>query len=307
MGTLVAGLFSTHVPRLMILDPAARKAYMRDNVTTFYDALPQIRTERLANLDFDTFVVIDTHWHTTLDFVINGHERNAGVYTSDEIPWMINEYDYDYPGDAGLAALIAREAAKANVPAQLSAHRGLPMHYGTLNPMHYYNPGPQKKAVVAISVLDTAETEVNLNFGEALARAVDASDRKVILIASGGLSHRFWPLATIRERASADPADISAPYFRQWDERIMALWREGRHADVIALADRFRKECAPEGRFAHYLVLAGAFGGVAWTTPGIQYGRYEAAIGTGQANFWFPASSRTSAARAVAAPAEASR
>ena len=34
-------------------------------------------------------------------------------------------------------------------------------------------------------------------------------------------------------------------------------------------------------------VLAGAFGREAFTTRGEQFGRYEAAIGTGQSNFWF--------------------
>jgi aromatic ring-opening dioxygenase catalytic subunit (LigB family) len=88
---LVAGLFSTHVPRLMILDPEARRAYMGNNVTTFYDALEEIRAKRIAALDFDTFVIIDTHWHTTLDFVVNASERMRGVYTSDEIPDMLHE------------------------------------------------------------------------------------------------------------------------------------------------------------------------------------------------------------------------
>jgi aromatic ring-opening dioxygenase catalytic subunit (LigB family) len=78
---IAAGLFSTHVPRLMILDPQARKEYMREDVTTFYDALEQIRRERIADLDFDTFVLIDTHWHTTLEFVLNAHQRHAGLYT----------------------------------------------------------------------------------------------------------------------------------------------------------------------------------------------------------------------------------
>ena len=237
MGSIAAGLFSTHVPRLMILDPAKRKEYMRNSVTTFYDVLPQIRTERIAPLDFDTFVVIDTHWHSTLEWIVNAHERHAGIYTSDEIPWMINEYAYDYPGDPELAALIADECAASGVWAQASAHRGLPVHYGTLNPMHYYNPGPNKKRVLPISVCDTAEVDANL---------------------------------------------------RAWDERIMGWWRAGNHANVLANADDFRTECAPEGRFAHYLAMAGALGGPAWTTPGIQYGNYEAAIGTGQSNFWFP-------------------
>jgi aromatic ring-opening dioxygenase catalytic subunit (LigB family) len=172
--------------------------------------------------------------------------------------------------------------------AEASAHRGLPVHYGTLNIMHYYNPGPHKKRVLPISVCDTAEVEANLAFGAALARAVAASDRRVLLVASGGMSHRFWPLAVIRERASADPSDINGANLREWDERIMAWWRAGDHASVLAHADAFRKECAPEGRFAHYLILAGALGAAGWTVPGVQYGNYEAAIGTGQANFWFP-------------------
>jgi 3,4-dihydroxyphenylacetate 2,3-dioxygenase len=284
---IAAGLFSTHVPRLMILDPQARKEYMRDDVTTFYDALEQIRRERIAALDFDTFVLIDTHWHTTLEFVLNAHERHAGIYTSDEIPWMIHEYAYDYPGDPELARAIADAAKTRGVPAEAAAHRGLPVHYGTLNPMHYYNPGPAKKRVLPISVCDTAEVEPNLRLGEAIADAAAHLGRRVLLIASGGMSHRFWPLATIRQRASADPRDISDPALRDWDERIMAWWRAGDHAAVLAHADEFRRTCSPEGRFAHYLVLAGAHGGPAWSTPGHQFGRYEAAIGTGQSNFWF--------------------
>jgi 3,4-dihydroxyphenylacetate 2,3-dioxygenase len=284
---LVAGLFSTHVPRLMIFDPDARRAYMGKNVSTFYNALEHIRRERIAPLDFETFVVIDTHWHTTLDFVVNAHERLRGTYTSDEIPDMLHEYEYDYPGDPQLAAAVVEEGRSGGVPVVASAHRGLPVHYGTLNPMHYYNPGPEKKRVLSISVCDTAEVEPNLALGEAIARAVRRTGRRTILIASGGMSHRFWPLAVIRQRASADPTDISTPKARKWDEKIMGWWRTGDHASVLAAADEFRRECAPEGRFAHYLVLAGAFGRNAFRTPGEQFGRYEAAIGTGQANFWF--------------------
>jgi 3,4-dihydroxyphenylacetate 2,3-dioxygenase len=288
MGSIVAGLFSTHVPRLMILDPEKRRAYMKSTVTSFYDVLPRIREERIAPLDFDTFVIIDTHWHSTLEWILNAHARHAGIYTSDEIPWMINEYAYDYPGDPELAEGIAAECKASQVWAQTSAHRGLPVHYGTLNVMHYYNPGPHKKRVLPISVCDTAEVEANVAFGAALARAIAASDRRVLLIASGGMSHRFWPLAVIREHAGADPADINGANLRAWDERIMDWWRAGDHASVLAHADAFRKECAPEGRFAHYLILAGALGAARWTAPGVQYGNYEAAIGTGQANFWFP-------------------
>jgi 3,4-dihydroxyphenylacetate 2,3-dioxygenase len=285
--SIVAGLFSTHVPRLMILDPEERRAYMGRTVTTFYEALEAIHAARIAPLDFDTFVVIDTHWHSTLEYVINAQARLEGTYTSDEIPWMIHEYAYAYDGDPELAAAIETQARALGVPAQACAYRGLPLHYGTLNPMHYYNPGPRRRRVLSISVCDTAEIEPNVRFGEAIARAAAAAGRRVLVVGSGGMSHRFWPLAVIRERASADPSDISAPELRAFDERIMGWWREGDHAAVLAHAEDFRRTCSPEGRFAHYLILAGAHGGSAWRTPGEQFGRYEAAIGTGQANFWF--------------------
>lgn len=272
----------------MILDPQARRAYMGNDVSTFYDALEEIRAKRIAPLDFETFVIVDTHWHTTLDFVINAHARLEGVYTSDEIPDMLHEYAYDYPGDPELADAILAEGKAAGIPVVTSSHKGLPLHYGTLNPMHYYNPPPKKKRVLAISVCDTAEVEPNLALGEAIARAAKRLGRRAILIGSGGMSHRFWPLATIRRRAGADPSDISSPQLREWDERIMAWWRAGDHKSVLAGAEDFRRECSPEGRFAHYLVLAGAFGRERFTTPGEQFGRYEAAIGTGQSNFWFP-------------------
>ena len=43
MGEVVAAIFTTHVPRLMILDPEARRAYMGRNVSTFYDAMASLR------------------------------------------------------------------------------------------------------------------------------------------------------------------------------------------------------------------------------------------------------------------------
>ena len=141
MGEIVAAIFTTHVPRLMIHDPEARRAYMGKNVTTFYDAMEQLERERLRSLEFDTFVLIDTHWFTTLEYVLNAQQRLRGVYTSEELPQMIHEYAYDYPGDPELAATIVEAARAAGLRAIASTYPTLPLHYPTLNVMHYFNPG----------------------------------------------------------------------------------------------------------------------------------------------------------------------
>ncbi|MGH7820412.1 MAG: catechol 1,2-dioxygenase [Candidatus Binatia bacterium] len=286
MGEVVAAIFTTHVPRLMILDPEARRAYMGRNVSTFYEAMAKLERERLAPLDFDTFVLVDTHWFTTLEYVLNAHERLCGLYTSEELPQMLHELRYDYPGDPELATAIVVAAKRAGMRAVASSHPGLPVHYPTLNVMHYFNPAARRR-VLSMGVCQIASVENDLRFGVAMGEAIRESERRVVLVASGGLSHRFWDYDRVLDRASASPDDISSPENRRYDEKIMEWFRAGAHRQVLAAADDYRARCSPEGRFSHYLVVAGALGGKDWTWKGVQFGSYEAAIGTGQAIFYF--------------------
>jgi 3,4-dihydroxyphenylacetate 2,3-dioxygenase len=286
MGKVVAAIFTTHVPRLMILDPAARRAYMGRNVTTFYDAMPNLEREHLRDLDFDTFVLVDTHWFTTIEYVLNAHERLAGIYTSEELPAMLHDHEYDFLGDNELARGIEAEARERGIRAIASTHKNLPIHYPTLNVMHYLNPGARRR-VLSAGVCQTASVKNDLLFGAAIGQAIWKSTRRVVLVASGGLSHRFWDYDQILEHASASPEDITSTANRLYDERIMDWFRTGRHSDVIAAADDYREHCSPEGRFSHYLIVAGALGGDRWNWRGEQFGEYEAALGTGQAIFYF--------------------
>ncbi|MGH7933530.1 MAG: catechol 1,2-dioxygenase [Candidatus Binataceae bacterium] len=299
MGEVAAAIFTTHVPRLMIKDPEARKAYMGKNVTTFYQAMEELERKRLRDLEFDTFVLFDTHWFTTLDYVINAHERLKGVYTSEELPEMIHEMPYDYPGDAELARAIAKAATGRGIHALATSYRSMPVHYPTLNVMSYFNPDARRR-VVSIGVCQTAEIHNDLAFGAALAEAIRASNRRVVLIGAGGLSHKFWDYDHARERASASPEDIATLTNRLYDERIMEWLRAGRHDQVLHAAAEYRAQCSPEGRFSHYLMLAGAMSGASWSWRGEQFGRYEAALGTGQAIFFF-APPRESGATLVSA------
>jgi 3,4-dihydroxyphenylacetate 2,3-dioxygenase len=286
MGKVVAAVFTTHVPRLMILDQNARVRYMGRNVTTFYDAMPKLERERLHTLDFDTFLLFDTHWFSTLEYVINAHERLNGVYTSEELPQMLHDLEYDYQGDAELARAVEAEAQERGIRAVASAHRNLPVHYPTLNVMHYFNPDARRR-VLSVSVCQTASVKNDLAYGAAIGQAIWKSNRRVVLVASGGLSHKFWDYDHILDRASASPEDITSTANRLYDERIMEWFKLGRHDAILAAADDFRAHCSPEGRFSHYIMMAGAMGGDSWNWRGEQFGKYEAAIGTGQAIFFF--------------------
>ncbi|MGH7864185.1 MAG: catechol 1,2-dioxygenase [Candidatus Binataceae bacterium] len=287
MGEVRAAVFTTHVPRLMIRDLQARKAYMGRDVTTFYDAMAALE-HKLASLEFDTYVVIDTHWFTTLEYVINARELLAGVYTSEELPHMLHDLEYEYAGDPELALAVETAAKEHGIRAIASAHRNLPVHYPTLNVMHYLNPGSRRR-VISMGVCQIASVQNDVAFGAALGDAIKRSKRRVVLVASGGLSHRFHDYDHVLEHTSASPEEITTQVNRQYDERIMELFKRGDHAEVLASAEDFRAKCLPEGRFSHYLIMAGAMGGKEWQWRGEQFGRYESALGTGQAIFCFAA------------------
>jgi 3,4-dihydroxyphenylacetate 2,3-dioxygenase len=269
-----------------MIPPEKRAAYMGDRISTFYEALETMYRDEIEPLEFDTFLVFDTHWYTTLEFIVNGHERHNGRYTSDEIPWMIDDVAYDYPGDSAMADLIAAECAQAGVPLYVAREVGLPWHYPVLNTMKYLNP-KRIRRVLPMSVSYTSSIENELRFGSAIRRAVERSPRKVVLVATGGLSHRFWEMDVIRKRASASIEDIYSDVHRGFDQKIIGLLGKGDHRAVLAMAEDFRRECSPEGRFAHYIRMVGALGGESCTLRARQHGDYEAALGTGQVNLWF--------------------
>jgi 3,4-dihydroxyphenylacetate 2,3-dioxygenase len=286
MGQIVAAVFTTHVPRLMIFGEAERKAYMGRGVTTFYEAMEKLYRERLADLDFETFLIFDTHWFTTVQYILNASPRLEGVYTSEEVPELLHEHEYSYLGDPDLAQTIEATAKEKGMRAFASTYRGMSLHYPTLVPMAYFNP-ERNRRVLSTGVCQIASVQNDLAFGRAVGEGIRRSDRRVVLVAAGGLSHRFWDYDAVLNHTAADPAHISSAENREFDERIMAMFRCGDHAGVIGLAEEYRKRCAPEGRFAHYLMMIGALGEGAFTSPGVQYGNYEAALGTGQAIFWF--------------------
>jgi len=297
MGKIVGATLCAHVPRLM-MTPEEKQAYMgkkENDISTLDKALQQMHEEQIRDLDFDSFLIFDTHWYSTKELVIDARDWHSGFYTSDEVPTMIHDYQFCYLGNPELAALIVEEADKGPLNGRVLATKGgdlklMGRHYPSLVTMHYLNPernGPGRM-ILPMSVAYTTSIENELDYGEAIARAVARSNRRVVLVATGGLSHRFHDFDDIPAKASANTANIYSPEHMAAD--IMTIWllEHGMHATVLQNAAWFRENFSPEGRFAHYLRMVGALGGADCKIKAIQYGKYESAIGTGQVVLWFP-------------------
>jgi aromatic ring-opening dioxygenase catalytic subunit (LigB family) len=161
----------------------------------------------------------------------------------------------------------------------------LPLFYATLNLWTFLGRDLDKQWI-SVSVAQTGELEDFLRVGRVLGQAIAETDRKVVVIASGALSHTFWKLRQLRDHEAADLSHIRSPEARAADEERLAWLAAGDHKRVLDTMPEFMRY-RPESMFAHYLMMAGALGEEQCTAPGRQYGEYENSVGTGQAHVWF--------------------
>ena len=113
---------------------------------------------------------------------------------------------YDFPGDPELAHNIEKFADKHGTWITAIDDEYLPIYYATINLWKFLGEGLPDKRWVTIGVCQTGDMEDHLRLGRALADGIAATPgRRVLLIASGALSHTFWPLRELRDHEAERP------------------------------------------------------------------------------------------------------
>ena len=123
----------------------------------------------------------------------------------------MSQRPYDFSGDPDLAHLIASKGAEHSTWITAIEDDHLPIFYATTNVWEFLGDGLPDKRWISIGVCQTADMEDNLRLGRALGDAIAESDRKVLLIASGAMSHTFWPLRQLRDHEAAGLEHIFTP------------------------------------------------------------------------------------------------
>ena len=233
----------------------------------------------------DVLLIFDTHWFTTGFHLLDAGEGYSGNYISDEMPWYLHGQAYDYRGAPDLARLIESVAEERNVPALAIDAPDLPRHYATINVVNLLNA---KERVLTASNCQNCKPDHFIAMGRAVGEAIGRSDLRVVLLASGALSHKFNDIDSVqRHQRIFDAANVSSEANRRSDLEVVELFRQGRH-DVIL--ERFPAEYARipwEGFGGHYLQMIGALGGAACRARGEALSEYENARGTGNIHIWF--------------------
>ncbi|MGH8947002.1 MAG: catechol 1,2-dioxygenase [Acidimicrobiia bacterium] len=282
MGSIVGAGLISHAPTIMF-DEKMRRELNEGKEISLVPGLIRLRNEVLDGLDADTIVIIDSHWESTVEHILSAHARRSGKFTSSELPRGMSQIPYEYPGDPELAKLAAKIGEELGTPTHASEDDYLPIYYASVNLVHYLR---DNEGIVSMSVVQTGEPEDFLTMGRALGEAVSQLDRRVVVLASGGLSHRFWPLKELGHHEASDPAHIITPEARAADEQRLEWMKAGDHRQIVETMDDYM-EHGPEADFGHYLIMLGSIGGPDCVAAGEMFSDYENATGTGQVHVWF--------------------
>ena len=283
MGTIVGAALVSHHPGLMQTEEFRIKmgAGRDSDLVAGFDRL----RDRINRANPDTLVILDSHWFTTGYHLYDAGERFSGNYVSDEMPWYLHDLLYDYRGAPDLARLCEAVAKERGVMGLAIDHPELPRHYATINLVTALRA---EHRVLTIGNCQNCDTEHFLESGEVLGEAIARSDARVVLLASGALSHEFNGINWVQKNPRIyDPENVSSPENVASDREAIALLEEGRH-DVIV--DRFPtvyRKIPWEGLGGHYLQMVGALGGRDCRAKGEALSEYENARGTGNIHIWF--------------------
>jgi 3,4-dihydroxyphenylacetate 2,3-dioxygenase len=281
MGEIVGVGLISHAPTIMF-EEAERRALNKGKEISLVTGLMRLR-EVFDRVEPDTIVIIDSHWVSTVEHILSAHEHRSGHMTSSELPRGMAGIPYDYDGDPELAMLAAKIGDELATPTHATQDDYLPVYYATVNLLRYLHKGER---VISVSVVQTGEPNDFLIMGRAIGEAVAELDRKVVVLASGGMSHTFWPLSQLPHHEASDPSHIFTPEARAADEQRLEWMQAGGHRQIVETMDDYL-EHNPEGGFGHYLMMLGAVGGADCVARGELFSNYENATGTGQVHVWF--------------------
>ena len=228
MGEVAGAGLLAHVPTIML--PYSERLELNEGKEiSLVPGLQRLRAEVFEALDYDTVVVLDSHWHTTVEFVVAAQAMRAGLFTSDELPRGMSRVPYDWPGDPEFAHAIAGQADRYGTWITAIDDPCLPTHYATVNLWHYLGRGLGKRWI-SVSTAQTGDTEDFLRAGRALGAAVRQTGRTVLLLASGAMSHTFWSLRELRAHEASDTVHIRTAEARAADLERIAWLQAGEHA-----------------------------------------------------------------------------
>lgn len=283
-GKIVAGVLAPHPPHLVYAEnppqnePTAECGW--ENLRWGYERL----RKSLDYIDYDSIVLLSPHWQT----YVGSHFLGVPLFKSlsvDPIFPNLFRFHYDMKVDVPLAESIEANARAAGLVTKMMRNPDFRVDYGTIVSCHLTRP-QWDKPIVGISShrlsayfnVDTMQNHM-LKLGEATREAIEASGKRVILLASNSLSHRhFVSESEVPEDMSQEHITHHGQYL--WDMQMIELMKKGRSREIFDLMPDFTEQTMAETDSGALTWMLSALGFPSYPAEVHAYGTV---IGTGNA------------------------
>lgn len=282
-GEIVAGVLAPHPPHLVYAEnPPQNEPKSEGGWETLRWAYERMR--KSLNKDYDTIVVLSPHWRTNIGIHFLGvpHFKSKSV---DPVFPHLFRFNYDLNVDVDLAQQIHDEAQKDGLETKMMKNPDFRVDYGTIVSSHLTNPD-WDKPIVSISSIGAARyfnmdvmQAMMLKLGKATRRAIEASGKRVVLLASNSLSHRhFVTEPEVPEDMSHEHIHNHNQYL--WDMRMIEMMKSGQTKEIFDIMTDFTEQATAEtdGGALSWMLAAMDFP----SFPAEVHG-YGSVIGTGNA------------------------
>ncbi len=234
------------VPHPPIIIPQIGKS-RRKFIEATIDAYDEV-ARRIAVIRPDTIVLATPHAVMYSDyFHIAGGELAEGSFADFKAPAVKMDADYDCAFVRELAALAAEEGIYAGT---LGAKKKA-LDHGTMVPLYFVNQYYREYQLVSLSLSGLPPLE-HYRFGKCVAKVAQASNKTVVFIASGDLSHKL----------KADGPYGFASEGPQFDKEVTQAMQRGDFLRFLTFEEDFC-EAAAECGLRAFVIMAGALDGKA--------------------------------------------
>lgn len=241
------------------------------NRTAQVESLERVRDE-IDGFDPDALVVVSPHWLARRAFYVESGSRHVNVNDYPLLPQPFGRryFSYEVDGDPELARGIVRSGRQQALPVE---EKDYGIDHGAFTALRVMG---NVRPVVLVSTSLRSYEECG-RWGKALRAAVEESDRRVVVLCPGNLSHRL-DMRVDTEGREYDPT------LGRFDETALELVASGRYGrpDRDIPEDLF-DAAQPETGLRTFSILSGLTGGL----PGevVSYVGFKFSVGDATLRF----------------------
>ncbi|MBQ8988020.1 MAG: AmmeMemoRadiSam system protein A [Lachnospiraceae bacterium] len=234
------------VPHPPMIVPAVGRGSEKQIQKTI-DAYEQVADE-IAALAPETIIITSPHTVMYADYFHispgKGAKGDFGRFRAAQV-----SFDEEY--DRELVSELASIASEQGFPAGVMGERDKQLDHGTMVPLYFVRNKYTGAKIVRIGLSGLPLSE-HYRFGQMIREAVNRTGRRVVLIASGDLSHKlqdYGPYGFAEEGP-------------QYDARIMDVCSRAAFGELFDFDETFCDRAAECGHRS-FVIMAGAFDGLA--------------------------------------------